>query len=55
MPALLADYPGPLTPQTNREKLAQLAAGRAVAVGRESWCQQPQVLQVPLSVTSAMP
>lgn len=46
VPGLLADFPGPLTPQTNREKLAQLVAGRAKAVGQERWCHQPQVLQV---------
>ncbi len=46
MPGLLADYPGPLTLQTSRERLAQLAAARAKAVGHETWCRQPQVLQV---------
>ena len=46
VPGLLANYPGPLTPQTSRERLAQLVAARAGAAGRETWCRQPEVLQV---------
>ena len=50
VPHLMAEFPGPLTPQTNREKLAQLIAAHSNAAAQERWCQQPQVLQVQLCI-----
>ena len=46
VPVLLADFAGPLSSHTNREKLAQFIAARAAAAGQEVWCSQPDVLKV---------
>ena len=46
VPQLLADFPGPLSAQSSRERLLHHIAARTEAHCRESWCSEPDALKV---------